>query len=175
MYLWPLFTKRTDVLQHDLVKSRSRKIGCYHDRVALNFDRHLGCAAPEAPANFWAIGKVWNWISRLRDSTRSCDKSSVRLVNKGPGLEGRVSVSGKKHCLCHYSDVIMSAIASQITGVLIVYSTVGSGADQRKFESSAPLAFVRGIHRWPVNYPHKGPVKRKCFQLMTSSFSAFSR
>ena len=27
--------------------------------------------------------------------------------------------------------------------------------------SSASLAFVRGIHRWPVDSPHKGPVTRK--------------
>ena len=44
-----------------------------------------------------------------------------------------------------------------------VYWTVCSGADQRKHQSSASLAFVRGIHRWPVNSPHKGPVTRKMF------------
>ena len=49
----------------------------------------------------------------------------------------------------------------QITGVSIVYSTVCSDADQRKHQSSASLAFVRGIHRWPVNSPHKWPVTRK--------------
>ena len=48
----------------------------------------------------------------------------------------------------HYSDVIISAIASQITGVSIVCSTVCSGADQRNHQSSASLAFVRGVHRW---------------------------
>ena len=48
-------------------------------------------------------------------------------------------------------------------------STVYSGADQRKHQSSASLAFVRGIHRWPVNSPHKGPVTRKYFHLITSS------
>ena len=53
----------------------------------------------------------------------------------------------------------MSAMASQITGVSIVCWTVWSGADQRKHQSSAALAFVRGIHRWPVDSPHKGPVK----------------
>ena len=56
----------------------------------------------------------------------------------------------------HYSDVITSAMASQITGDLIVYSIVCSGTDQRKHPSSTSLAFVRGIHRWPVNSPHKG-------------------
>ena len=64
----------------------------------------------------------------------------------------------------HYSDAIMSAMASQITGVF-VYSTVCSGRDLRKHQSSASLAFVRGIHRWPVNSPHKGPVTRKMFPL----------
>ena len=61
----------------------------------------------------------------------------------------------------HYSDVMIRAMASQITGVWIVYSIVCSGADQRKHLSSASLAFVRGIHRWPVNSPHKEPVARK--------------
>ena len=72
----------------------------------------------------------------------------------------------------HYNDVIMSAMASQITTPTIVYSTVYSGEDQRKHQRSASLAFVRGIHRWPVNSPHKGPVTRKCFHLMTSSWCA---
>ena len=57
----------------------------------------------------------------------------------------------------------MSLIASQITSLTIVYSTVYLGADQRKHQSSASLAFVRGIHRGPVNSPHKWPVTRKMF------------
>ena len=63
----------------------------------------------------------------------------------------------------HYTDVIMSAIAPQITSLTIVYSIVYSGADQRKHQSSSSLAFGRGIHRWPVNSLHKGPVTRKTF------------
>ena len=63
----------------------------------------------------------------------------------------------------HYNDVIMGEIASQITSLTIVYSTVYSDADQRKHQSSASLAFVRGIHRGPVNSPHKRPVTRKMF------------
>ena len=49
----------------------------------------------------------------------------------------------------HYSDGMMSTMASQITSLTIVYSTVYSDADERKHQSSASLAFVRGIHRWP--------------------------
>ena len=59
----------------------------------------------------------------------------------------------------HYGDVIMSTIVSQITSLTIVYSTVYSDADQRKYQSSASLAFVPGIHRWIPKY----------FHLMTSS------
>ena len=50
----------------------------------------------------------------------------------------------------YYNDVIMGAVASQITSLTIVYSTVDSDADQRKHQSSASLAFVRGNHKWPV-------------------------
>ena len=63
----------------------------------------------------------------------------------------------------HYNDVIVSVMASQITSLTIVYLTVYSGTDQRQHQSPASLAFVRGIHRWPVNSPHKGPVTRKMF------------
>ena len=43
------------------------------------------------------------------------------------------------------------------------HSTVYSSADQRNHQSSASLAFVRGIYRRPVTSPHKGPVTRKMF------------
>ena len=66
-------------------------------------------------------------------------------------------------CRIHYGDVIMGAIASQITSLTIVYSTVYSDAYERKHQSSSSLAFVRGIHREPVNTPHKWPVTRKMF------------
>ena len=49
-------------------------------------------------------------------------------------------------------------VTNQITRLTIVYSTVYSGADQRKHQSSVSLAFVRGLHRWPVNSPPKWPV-----------------
>ena len=66
--------------------------------------------------------------------------------------------------LVHYSDVVIkSPMPSQITSLTIVYSTIYSGTDQRKHKSSASLAFVRGIHWWPVNSPQKGPVTWKMF------------
>ena len=74
-----------------------------------------------------------------------------------------ITFSYLEYSSSHYSDVIMSAMASQITSLTITYSIVYSGAVQRKHQSSASLAFVRGIHQGPVNSPHKGPVTRKMF------------
>ena len=69
-----------------------------------------------------------------------------------------------RSALAHYCDVIIGAMASQITSLTIVYSIVHAGADESKHQSSASLAFVRGIHR-PVNSPQKGPVTRKMFPV----------
>ena len=59
----------------------------------------------------------------------------------------------------------MDAMAPQITGILIVYTTVWSGEDKKKHQSFASLAWVTGIHRWPVNSPQNGPVTRKKFSF----------
>ena len=70
----------------------------------------------------------------------------------------------------------MSTMASQITGVSIVCWTVCSGADQRKHQSSASLAFVWGIHRQLVNSLHKRPLMQKMspFDGVIMSFETFS-
>ena len=68
----------------------------------------------------------------------------------------------------HYNDVIMGAMVSQITSLAIVFSTVYSGSDQRKHQSS----FVKGTHRGPVISPHKWPVTRKrhhCGNVLASA------
>ena len=68
------------------------------------------------------------------------------------------------HYTCsHYSDVIMSMMASHTTGILVVYWNVCSGADKKNTKAPRHLAFVRGIHRWTVSTPHQGPVTRKMF------------
>ena len=73
----------------------------------------------------------------------------------------RPSVIHEPTYAMNYNDVIMFPMASQIIRLTIVSSNVYSGADQRKHQSSASLTFVLGIHRWPVNSPHKRPVTRK--------------
>ena len=57
----------------------------------------------------------------------------------------------------------MGAMASQVTSLTIGYSTIHSGTDQRKQQSSASLAIVWGIHRWPLNSLYKRPVTQKFF------------
>ena len=68
-------------------------------------------------------------------------------------------------CNDHYSDVMMSTMASQITSLTIIYPTVHSGADRRKQQSSVSRAFFRGIHRWRGITRTKGPVTRKMIPL----------
>ena len=70
----------------------------------------------------------------------------------------------------NYSDVIMSGMTCQITGVSIVHSTVCTGADQRKHQSLASLAFFREFTGDPW-IPHtKDQWRGICFHLMTSSW-----
>ena len=96
--------------------------------------------------------------------------SHLTIHNYGSTFEGLATVFKQRWFaywlgvgVAHYTDFIMSVIASQITSLMTVYSTVYSGVNQRKHQSSASLAFVWGIHRWPMNSPHKGPVTRKIF------------
>ena len=90
---------------------------------------------------------VWNMVSKIQYKTWFIFCSSKDIFNINT----------------HYDDVIMTMLASQITSLAVVYSIVYSGVNQRKHQSSASLAFVREIHRGPVNFPHKWPVTRKMF------------
>ena len=62
--------------------------------------------------------------------------------------------------MCGYRSQHRTGPCSVLFASRLFYSTVNSGPDERKHQSSASLVFVRGIHRWP-NSPHKGPVTRK--------------
>ena len=100
------------------------------------------CITPTVPG--WLLYRTCN---PLCYRSTSCTKEGIvlRWIHQDvfrPGVD-------------HYIDVIMSPT--------IVYSRVYSGVDQRNHQSSAPLAFVRRIHRRPVISPHKRPVKRKMF------------
>ena len=117
----------------------------------------------------WPFGKgIHRWSmnsphqGQITRKTISCH-DVIRL--RAPWGDG----SGACRFICRVfynkqnNDVIMSTLSSQITSLKIAYSTVHSGADQRKHQRSASLTFVRGIHRWPVNSRHKEPVTQKVF------------
>ena len=124
--------------------------------------------------NFLRKGQVTRWYSDAWFVVRLHELFNIQWSGRlfeTPWRSCDVHVIKCQQCIMasHYNDVMISAMASQITSLTIVYSTVYSSTDQRKHQSSASLAFERGIHRWTVNSPHKWPVTRKCFHLMTSS------
>ena len=97
-------------------------------------------------------------IRSQRDYWEKCNFSTNCLIYKKM-RQG----TARRQTLIHYSGVTMGTMASQITSLTTVYSTAYSVEDQREHRSSASLAFVWGIHRWPVSSPHKWPVTRKIF------------
>ena len=117
------------------------------------------------PSPFSRMLSIFNRIPKLNKAYLITPSSPVSTVYR---CIARYTM--EQSAWGHYCDVIISVMASQITSLAIVKSIVYSGADQRKHQSSALLAFVRGIHRCTVNCPHKGSVTRKCLHLMTSSW-----
>ena len=110
----------------------------------------------------WHVIQAVNFVSNYRDiiSTRWRVKSpTFRLFVQQPiwTIIQVISELCITDILCeeftvtgglpfHYSDI--SALASQITSLRIVYYTIYWGVDQRKYQSSVSLAFVWGIHWW---------------------------
>ena len=122
-------------------------------------------------ASFW-MNNSWRFVWVNCSGIQTCFNF---LYHKGYNDTNRDDINDGRmvHAFAtmHYSDVIMGTMASQITSLTTVYSTFYSGADENNHQSSASLAFVRGIHRWPANFSHKGPVTQvKFFRLMISSW-----
>ena len=134
-----------------------------------------------------AIFHIFHIISAYADCIPQCQLTTqavrVSCHNKHPKTVlklnnmyhsfhvAKTSMAVESYSL-HYSDIIMGTMASQITSLTIVCSTVYSGRDQRKHQSSASLAFVRGIHRWLVNCLHKWPVTWNMFPFDDAIMSA---
>ena len=114
---------------------------------------------------FSALLAILSWYKQV--SMVSCNISAPKGLTLPETKLTKVSdaTCNGLMLIIHYCNGIMGAVAFQITSLTIVYSTVHAGADQRKHQNFASLAFVRGIHRWPVNSPHKGPVTRKMLQF----------
>ena len=108
----------------------------------------------------WKLG-IRHWKPKVVNVAIKLLSWQLSVLNEVGVYISNFTDRSEWHWFIHYRDVIMSAMASRITGVAMVCSTVCS--DQRNYQSSAFLAFVRRIHRWPVNSLHKGPVTRKMF------------
>ena len=110
---------------------------------------------PGCPYVWWSLCKCWSWS----------------------GWKYGYDSSPKQRLLNHYSDVIMSAMSSQIIGVSIVCLVVCSGFRHRlkKISKLRVTGLCEGNPPVTAGFPYKGPVQRKCFHLMTSSWlSAYS-
>ena len=133
-------------------------VACFHFRTQRTHSMHWGMFRKYLLAtwdNCQSNGNGWI-VYKMADEIKKIDLEwKVKLSVVGFLIE-LLSVS-------HYCDAIMGTVASQITSLTIVYTTVYSDADQSKHQSSASLAFVWGIHRGPVNSPHKWPVTRIMF------------
>ena len=103
---------------------------------------------------------------QLHQNNSGENYTKIWEYGNGPGHRGTaVSLPISETHFRHYDDVIMSAITSRFTSLTTVYLIVYSRTDQRKHQSSAWLAFVRGIHRWLVNSSHKRPVTWTMFSI----------
>ena len=108
----------------------------------------------------------WGWFETpTRPSWRHSNMFGVTWTNAG-----LFALRNSNYINCNQNTstkmqmtLEWSVMASQITGASTVYLAVCSGAVQTKHQSSASLAFVWGIHRWPVNSTHKGPVTWEMF------------
>ena len=111
---------------------------------------------------------IWHWLRRSTNFSGTLSAGSyIRF--------GSVLLRWVTHRLIYllricydelyYSDVIMGAMASQITSLTIVYSTVCSGADQRKTSKLRVTGLCEGNSSVTGEFPHKGPVTRKMFSF----------
>ena len=110
-----------------------------------------------------AIGQHYSDVTL----TSRCLKSPATLLSLKLFVQAHIreNIKAPRHWPLWGNQPVTGGISSQRASKAEAFacSTICSGADQRKYQSFAPLVFVRGIHRWPVNSPHKRPVTRKMF------------
>ena len=156
------------------------KRSCFNTRSPLNAERWIYLVLRTWQMINWK-NQWWKYMLTLYTSVFKLYYTlSMKIIKldvmafqeRGTKMTENTKYTAKKkqntpivrECLASlYIDVIMTTVASQITSLTIAYSIAYSEACQRKHQSSASLAFVRGIHRGPVNSPHKWPVTRKMF------------
>ena len=141
------FSAKIDIPIMATQSSSRYEPGMTESFMAVDDSDHRCAITKDNDASRWWAGKLGK-------------KTVVTHVELTMSLKFEGDQSNEKTFI-HYNDVIMSTLTSKITSLTIVYSTVNSGADQRKHQSSASLTFVRGIYQWPANSPHKLPVTRE--------------
>ena len=146
------------------------------EQISVNFNQHTIIFITKMRLTLSSV--KWRPFCLGLNVFNSIRTSNSRCTSELLGIDCKYSVESQRECIATINSKLFfiayeavtflfvshnGAIASQITSLTIVYSTVYSGTDERKHQSSAPLAFVRGIQQWPVNSPHKEPVTRKMF------------
>ena len=156
-------------------------------RLSIKFQGHAGQKIDDLAPSWALFFKVIHPISRShRPNKFTRPVAAIRSLRFALFMKSKSMAKHKtavtpllmhwSYCsLAHYCDIKMGAMASQITSLTIVYSIVYSGTDQRNHQSSTSLAFVPGIHRWPLNSPHKWPVTRKMLTFDDIIMANFTR
>ena len=144
-----------------LLLSDLMELSGYHVGLSLEVSHHwfkYNCTmSVRLQDTMWAIeNRRLISLTIVCSQLKSDIKSSLPEFKQNPSDCNNFCTWHDSTAIVHYNDVIMGAMASQITSLTIVYSSVYSATDQRKHQSSASLAFVRRIHRWPVNSRTKG-------------------
>ena len=161
---WPRSLSPYGVTRSEWVNPLWQSVANYVSNLGQHWLRYwlVACSAPGYDLNnddLLSIGPLGTNFSDIQTDIHFVTEHEFESVSDVT----MKYIMKEQQLVPHYSDVIMRAMASQVTSLTIVYSTVYSGAAQRKHQSSASVAFVWGIHRWPVNSPHKWPVTRKMF------------
>ena len=105
-------------------------------------------------ATLWGKTTCEWWISTQRPGMQKAFSCHDVIINM---------VTLQTEAVEHFPDSKHLNVNQISVTESLVYSTIYSSIDQRKHQSSTSLVFVRGIHRWPVNSPHKWQVMWKMF------------
>ena len=174
----------TSIMAKPLSKAMSIDMDIRHLVVITHRTLHWRHNDHDGVWNHQPHGCLLKCLFRRRSKKTSKLRVTGLCVGNSPGPVNSPHKGPITRKMFPFDDVIMirlsrgsdkpSAIYIKITRVSIVFSAVCSCADQRKYQISASLAFVRDFtgDRWI--FLTKGQYRGKCFHLMTSSWAASS-
>ena len=147
---------------------RKNKQQLQHGHIKLHWTNSLPC--------IFHLTRLYTWKNLCRDNIYETNTDMISIID----FKYTICISEKIGCLNHRDRVTYVRINKLDHHWSLQWRHNGHdsvsnhqtyhcllnrlfSADQRKYQNSASLAFVRGIHRRPVNSPHKWPVTRKMF------------